>query len=294
MRLLIIGNTGQVGWELERILQGCGEIVAMDYPAVDLTDHTRLRALVRDMKPRIIFNAAAYTAVDKAESEPDRAKAINTVAPGVLAETAKSIGAGLIHYSTDYVYDGTKEGLYVESDTPNPQSVYGRTKAEGDAAIAANGSEYAILRTSWVFGSRGANFVLTMLRLGKERSEMRIVDDQVGSPTWCRNIAQTSVQFAEQMTAGEFPSGVYHTTNSGYTSWFGFAQEIFKQREARTGAATPKLIPIKTEEYPLPAPRPRNSRLSNEKLVGQIGKRLPSWQDALHAVMNELPEDRLR
>jgi dTDP-4-dehydrorhamnose reductase len=294
MRSLIIGNTGQVGWEVERHLHGEPELVSLDYPAIDLTKHEQLRSLIQELKPRVIFNAAAYTAVDKAESEPDTARAINAIAPKVLAEAAKEIGAGLIHYSTDYVYDGQNPGLYLETDLPNAQSTYGRTKAEGDEAIAHIGGEFAILRTSWVYGARGANFLLTMLRLGKERSELRIVDDQIGSPTWCRHLAMTSLQVATQMVSGQFNSGIYNTTNTGFTSWYGFAEEIFQQRHARTGIAGPKLIPIKTEEFPLPAPRPRNSRLSNEKFVRQFGAPLPTWQSALEAVMAEVPNDKLQ
>jgi dTDP-4-dehydrorhamnose reductase len=294
MRSLIIGNTGQVGWELERILKPRGDLVALDYPALDLTDTAKLRATVMDIKPQTIFNAAAYTAVDKAEGEPQRAKAINSIAPGVLAEAAKDLNAGLIHYSTDYVYNGEKEGLYVESDSPNPRSIYGHSKAEGDAAIADVAGQYAILRTSWVYGSRGSNFLLTMLRLSKDRKELRIVDDQIGSPTWCRHLAEVSVKAAEQMHEGRFESGVYHATNYGFTSWHGFAHEIFRIREAQTGLVAPALIPINSAEYPLPAPRPRNSRLSNDKFVRQFGAPLPRWQDALAAVMDELPDSAFR
>jgi dTDP-4-dehydrorhamnose reductase len=294
MRSLIIGNTGQVGWELERILKPGGDLVALDYPAIDLTDTAKLRATVLEIKPQTIFNAAAYTAVDRAESEPDRANSINSIAPGILAEIAKDLNAGLIHYSTDYVYDGEKEGLYVETDNLNPRSVYGRSKANGDAAIAAVAGQYLILRTSWVYGSRGSNFILTMLRLGKERQELRIVNDQVGSPTWCRHLAEVSVKAAEQMHAGQFESGVYHATNSGFTSWYGLAQEIFRIRETRTGVAAPKLIPITSAEYPLPAQRPTNSRLSSDKFTRQFGAPLPRWQDALAATMDELPDSALR
>ncbi len=293
MKSLVIGNTGQVGWELERLLKGT-DVVALDYPTIDLTRTAELRERVLDIRPRVIFNAAAYTAVDKAESEPEVARRINAEAPAVLARAAREIGAGFVHYSTDYVYDGTKDGLYVESDPVRPQSVYGRTKAEGDSAVVENAGEYAILRTSWVYGGRGKNFLLTMLRLAGEKPELKIVDDQVGSPTWCRSLAEASITAARQMLEGSWNSGIYHATNSGFTSWFGFATEIFRQREILTGLKGPTLTPIGSDQFPLPAPRPKNSRLSSERFARQFGAPMIPWQEAVSLVMKELPPDTLR
>jgi len=294
MKSLLIGNTGQVGWELERLLGPKGTIVAVDYPAVDLRKAEQLKTLVREAHPDVIFNAAAYTAVDKAESEAEVAMAINGEAPKVLAEVAKEIGAGLVHYSTDYVYDGTKAGIYGEEDSPNPRSVYGRSKWLGDQGVMGAGGVYAILRTSWVYGSRGKNFLLRMLELAKEREELRVVDDQVGSPTWCHDLAESSVKAAEQMVAGRFVPGIYHATNSGYTSWYGFAKEIFRQREAMTGLAGPRLVAIPGSEYPQPAVRPQNSRLSTAKFKRQFGKPMQAWEKAVAAVLAEVPAEALR
>jgi dTDP-4-dehydrorhamnose reductase len=288
MKILVTGANGQVGWELVRTLSTLGEVVALDRVGADLSNPESLRATVRDIAPRLIVNAAAYTAVDRAESEPDLARRINAEAPGVLAQEAKRAGAWLIHYSTDYVFDGAKAGAYVETDAPNPGNVYGATKRAGEQAIAAAGCRHLILRTSWVYGLRGGNFLLTMRRLAREREELKIVDDQIGAPTWCRSIAEATGQIVAQLLSPQRApaldqvdlSGVYHLACGGHTSWFGFARAILEQ-DARNGAPLPKLTPIPTSDYPTPAKRPANSRLDCAKLERVFGVRLPAWEAAL-------------
>lgn len=285
-KILVTGKSGQVGFELERALQGLGTIVALDRAALDLADVDQIRRVVREIKPSVIINPAAYTAVDKAESEAALAQRINGEAPGVLAEEAKRLGAPLIHYSTDYVFDGTKEGAYDETDLVNPQNVYGLSKLAGERAIAEVDGAHLILRTSWVYGLRGKNFLLTMLRLAAERPELRIVADQCGAPTWAATIAtMTSHIVAQGLVANtndadwwREKSGVYHLTASGSTTWFGFANAIF---ELSSLANTPVVVPIASSDYPVPAKRPRNSRLSNDKLSASFGLRAPDWRDAL-------------
>jgi len=291
-KILIFGRAGQVGWELREKLARLGQVTSVGTPEVDFAKPESIRAAVRAAKPTVIVNAAAFTAVDKAESTPELAWAINAVAPGVIAEEAKKLGSLLVHYSTDYVYDGSKSGPWVETDAPNPLNVYGKTKLAGDDAIAAVSGDYLILRTSWVYGARGSNFLLTVLRLAKERSELRIVDDQTGSPTSSVSIAQATAQVLAQVLAPEGDglagrSGVYHLTNSGATTWFGFAKAFLSRQ-----TACPKLTPISTTEYPLPARRPMNSVLSCEKLAETFGVRTPSWEQALEQVLETLPETK--
>ena len=271
MRILLTGPTGQVGWELAPRLAALGEVVALDRSALDLADAGVLRARVRDVRPDVIVNAAAYTAVDRAESEPELALAINGVAPGVLAEEAKRLGALLVHYSTDYVFDGTKEGAYVEDDATNPLSVYGRTKLDGERAIRASGCRHLILRTSWVYASRGHNFLLTMLRLGAERSELRVVDDQRGAPTWARDIAGATVRLLTNP-----PEGLLHLTAAGETTWHGFACEIM-----RLAGLTAVVQRIPAAEYPAVARRPANSVLDNARLRAVAGIVMPPWEESL-------------
>jgi dTDP-4-dehydrorhamnose reductase len=247
------------------------------------------------MEPAVIVNAAAYTAVDKAETEPELAAAINATGPGVLAEEAKRLGSVLVHYSTDYVFDGTKQDAWVETDTPNPLSVYGRTKLAGDQAIQAAGCAHLIFRTSWVYGARGGNFLLTMLRLAQERTELRIVSDQIGAPTTSECIAlATANVLAQALAPGgaglEGKSGIYNLTNSGSTSWHGFAEAILTRASASFGIRVPNLVPITTSEYPRPAQRPLNSRLSCERLEETFGVRMPHWEDALSLVFETLTE----
>jgi len=285
VKILITGKNGQVGYELERSLQGLGEIVAVGRNQMDLSDLQQVRDVIRSVKPNLIVNPAAYTAVDKAETEPELAMRINGEAPAVMAEEARKLGAGIIHYSTDYVFDGTKETPYLETDPTCPVNVYGATKLAGEQAIQAAGVPHLILRTSWVYGMRGKNFLLTVMRLAIERDELRIVGDQFGSPTWCRTIADTTAQLVARLDAqggaveamtGPL-SGIYNLTSSGRTSWHGFTEEIVKHALI---ARAPKVTPIRTEEYPLPARRPHNSELSGVRLRA-LNVHVPNWQLAL-------------
>lgn len=283
-RILLTGANGQVGWELRRTLSTLGKVIAVDSRVMDLTDPAAIRRMVTEVKPRIIVNPAAYTAVDKAESEPELARKVNAEAPGILAEEAAKSGALLVHYSTDYVFDGSGEAPWKEGDSTGPLNVYGATKLAGEQAIAASGCRHLIFRTSWVYGARGANFLLTMQRLMRERPELKIVDDQVGAPTWCRSLAEATAQVLAQlgspMRGADKPEpwGVYHMANGGETSWHGFAQAIL---EAASPDITTRLIPIPSSDYPTPARRPLNSRLDNSKLERVFGIRLPEWHQAL-------------
>ncbi|MFM0285983.1 dTDP-4-dehydrorhamnose reductase [Paraburkholderia megapolitana] len=286
--ILLTGVNGQVGFDLQRSLQGLGKVVALDRNALNLDDLDQVRRVVREVKPGLIVNPAAHTAVDKAETEVDAAMRLNAETPGVLAEEAKRLGAALVHYSTDYVFDGTKDGAYVETDAVNPQNVYGKSKLAGEQAIAASGCAHLIFRTSWVYGTRGKNFLLTMLRLGAERSELSVVADQFGAPTWANTIAALSASVLSQaVVAGSGDwwaehSGVYHLTASGVTSWHGFAEAIFDFSNLEK---KPAVKPIPASSYPTPAARPGNSRMSNEKLADVFGVRAPDWRDALQLCM---------
>ena len=288
-KILIFGRVGQVGWELRHKLACLGPITSVDFPEIDFSKPDTIRDAVRAAEPTVIVNAAAYTAVDKAEATPEPAWAINATGPGVIAEEARRLGALMIHYSTDYVYDGSKQGSWVETDTPNPLNVYGKTKLAGDEAIAAVGGDYLILRTSWVYGARGGNFLLTMLRLAKERPELRIVDDQAGSPTTSECIAQATAQILAQVTAPgrslDGRSGVYHLTSSGQTTWFGFAKQFLSKQPV-----CPTLTPIPSSEYPVPAKRPVNSVLSCQRLAETFGVHMPSWEQSLDLVLETLAE----
>ncbi len=293
-RILLMGRNGQVGWELQRTLTTLGEVIAFDRHDMDLADPDSIRRAVREHKPNLIVNAAAYTAVDKAEKEPDIAMAVNGIAPGILAEEAKKLGAAVIHYSTDYIFDGSKNTPYTEEDAPNPLNVYGKTKLAGEQAIQAVGAPYLILRTSWVYGMRGKNFLLTILRLARERDEIKVVNDQIGAPTWSRMIAEATaqilVQFYSRLTF--HPSlltdigGIYHMTAGGQTSWFGFAEAILNYAPGSV-APVPHLTPIITEEYPTPAKRPRNSVMSNVKLDHQFDVKMPRWEIGLRLCIEE-------
>jgi len=292
LRILLTGKTGQVGFELQRTLAPLGAVIALDAEHLDLASPDAIRKKVREIKPQIIVNAAAYTAVDRAESEPDLAMKLNGIAPGVLAEEAKRLDALMVHYSTDYVFDGTKDSPYIETDTPNPLSVYGRSKLAGDQAIQATGVPHYIFRTSWVYAARGQNFVRTMLRLGRERSELRIVDDQVGAPTWARFIAEATAQVLRQLGDGHKAigdrAGIYNLTATGAVSWYGFASAIFAEAKVQLGMTPPKLIPITTAEYPLPARRPANSRLDNSRFSVTFGLTPPPWDKMLKLCMKEI------
>ena len=294
-KLLLAGKNGQVGWELQRTLATLGDVVAVDRQGMDLANPDSIRNAIRTIRPDLIVNAAAYTAVDKAESEPDLAMAINGIAPGIMAEEAKRLGAAMIHYSTDYVFDGAKSSPYTEEDAPNPLSVYGKTKLAGEQAIQAAGISHLIFRTSWVYGLRGRNFLLTILRLAKERDELKIVDDQIGAPTWSRMVAEATSQVLAQilMPIAHHPlliaevSGLYHMTAAGRTSWYGFTKAILDSMPMQGAYPSPNLIPIPTVEYPLPAPRPLYSVLSNDRLINTFGIELPSWETALALCLEE-------
>jgi dTDP-4-dehydrorhamnose reductase len=285
--ILLTGVSGQVGFELARSLQGLGRVVAFDRSKMDLNDLDQIRRIVREVKPALVVNPAAYTAVDRAESEVALTTRINAEAPGVLAEEARRLDAALIHYSSDYVFDGTKDGAYVEDDIPNACNVYGKSKHAGEQAIAASGCAHLIFRTSWVYGARGKNFLTTMLRLGAERDELNIVADQVGAPTWSTTISAMTSSVLSQALRGEQDwwmqySGVYHLSASGETSWCGFAQAIFERSQL---ANKPVVKPIATASYPTPAERPANSRLSNRKLTAAFGLETPAWNEALTLCM---------
>lgn len=296
-RILIIGSAGQLGVELKKCFAGAGSITAVDLPTVDITKAEQLRAFIREIKPDIIFNAAAYTAVDRAESEPELAHAVNAQAPRIMAEESLRSNALFVHYSTDYIFDGSKTGAWVESDAPNPLSVYGASKLAGEQAVAGVGARYLIFRTSWVYGAHGKNFLLTMLRLGQERDQLSIVDDQVGAPTTSNELAGATHSIVTGILGGKFGdaaswAGLYHTTCSGSTSWFGFAEAIFTRASELLGARAPELTPILTSAYPTAAKRPLNSILSNEKLRARFGVELASWESALDDVFEALIEGR--
>lgn len=271
-KILLIGKLGQVGWELERSLKG--EIIAVDRTVIDLTHPNTITSTISKFQPQIIINAAAYTAVDQAEQEPEKANFINGTAVGILAEEAKKIGALLVHYSTDYVFDGTSSTPYIETSPVNPINNYGRSKLMGELAISQIDCRHLIFRTSWVYGMRGKNFLLTILRLAKEKPQLRIVHDQIGAPTWSRSIAKATSQILQ---CKEIPSGIYHLTSAGKTSWHGFAEEIVKKVPN-----SPQILGISTAEYPTPAKRPAYSVLSNHKLEATFGLKMPHWLDSLN------------
>ena len=286
-RIMLTGKNGQVGWELQRTLAPLGEVVALDRRQLDLSDSKQIRELVREIKPNLIVNAAAYTAVDKAESEPEIAMAINGVAPGILAEEAKRIGAAIIHYSTDYVFDGNKTSPYTEDDTPNPLNEYGRTKLAGEQAVKAAGAPYIILRTGWVYGTRGKNFLLTILRLAHEREEIRIVDDQTGAPTWSRMLAEATAQIlSDDYNALAAKRGIYHMTASGSTTWYGFSKAILALDPNSNEQVCKYVRPISSAEYPIPARRPAYSVLSNAKLKAAFEVALPGWEQGLKSALS--------
>ena len=295
MRVMVTGCRGQVGSEVARAFAGVAEVAAFDRATLDLEDAGSLAARIRELRPEVIVNCAAYTAVDQAESDEARALAINGVAPGVMADEARRLGAVLLHFSTDYVFDGAKPAPYVEDDAVAPLSAYGRTKLAGERAIAASGCDHAILRTSWVYGPHGKNFMLTMLRLGATREELRIVDDQRGAPTSSLQLARLAREVlaprgrldAASLERVRERSGIYHATAAGETTWFGFAEAIFAG--AAAGTRAPRLVPIATKDYPTPARRPANSVLSNGKLAGAFGVRIPGWREGLAESLALIP-----
>jgi dTDP-4-dehydrorhamnose reductase len=283
-RILLLGAKGQLGVELEKVLAPESDLIALSRREVDLADGNAMRMAVRRAQPEIVINAAAYTAVDRAESESAIARTINAIAPGILAEETARAGAALIHFSTDYVFDGSRAGSWTESDKPAPLNIYGKTKLEGERAIEAAGGRYFIFRTSWVYAAHGANFLRTMVRLARERKQLSIVNDQVGAPTSAGELARAVRGAIPQIDTAQ--PGVYHMTCRGQTSWFGFAQAIF----AGLGGVVPapELIPIATAQYPTPAQRPRNSVLDCAKLERAMGIRLLPWEEALAKVIEEL------
>jgi dTDP-4-dehydrorhamnose reductase len=302
--ILLIGTTGQVGSELNRMLPRIGEVTALDRQHLDLRQPEEIRRAIRTFRPAFILNAAAYTAVDKAESEEAVAQAINAEAPAVMAEEARTIGATLVHYSTDYVFDGTKTIPYVEDDATNPQNVYGRTKLEGELAIQASGPAHLIFRTTWVYATQGRNFLLTILRLATQRAELRIVRDQIGAPTLSGEIAAATTNIIARLCEAKTSSssladmsGVFHMTAGGETSWYEFANAILEEAAA-IPASTPwfaaatgnlplittRVIPIAASEYPVPARRPAYSVLSNARLDRAFSLQLPGWRKQLHSI----------
>ena len=288
-RILLFGKIGQVGWELRRTLAPMSQLVCVDFPEVDLTRPDSIRTWIKDCSPDVIVNAAAYTAVDKAETETALAMKINGEAPGVMAEEAKKRGALLVHYSTDYVFNGAKTSPYVEEDPADPLGAYGRTKLAGDLAIQQAGCAHLIFRLCWVYGSRGGNFMLTMMRLAREREQLRVVRDQIGCPTWSRLIAETTSLALMQVRAPDRAaacSGVYHLCASGETSWHGFAQAIIglmpaEEKKCRTVDA------IASADYPTPTRRPAYSVMSCAKLERTFGLRLPDWRESLQLVLGQ-------
>ena len=289
LKILISGKTGQVAVELQKHLAGLGELIVLGRDVLDLSQPDQIRAQVRAHKPDLLIIAAAHTAVDQAENEPELAFAINAIAPGVFAEEAAALGIPLIHYSTDYVFDGSKPAPYTEDDATNPLGVYGKSKLAGELAIAASGAQHLILRTSWVYSTHGKNFLLTMQRLLQERSELRVVADQIGAPTWAGTIAQSTRALIERWQSGDAAAwGTYHLTASGETSWFGFTQAIAGHLTAQ-GKACATLEPIPASAYPTPAARPQNSRLDCSKLAREWGVTQPDWEAALSECVAEQP-----
>lgn len=283
--ILLTGADGQIGWRLRAALAPLGRVVPATRAGLDLGDPKAVRSRVRELRPRAVVNAAAYTAVDRAEEEREAAFRINAEAPGVLAEEARRAGALLVHYSTDYVFDGRKREPYREEDPTGPLNVYGASKLAGEEAVAAAGGAHLILRTSWIYDTRGRNFLLTMLRLLREREELRVVDDQVGAPTWAAAVADATARLVARglSSPGETASGVYHLSAAGETSWHGFAAAI-READPRAGEHRCRaVVAVPTSEFPTPARRPAYSVLSNERVAAAFGVRLPHWREQLRA-----------
>jgi dTDP-4-dehydrorhamnose reductase len=294
VKILVTGKNGQVGFELQRALAPLGEVIAVDHRECELADAQAIRELVRRVAPDVIVNPAAYTAVDKAESDQATAFAVNTEAPRVLGEEAARLGALVVHYSTDYVFNGAKDGAYAESDTPDPQSVYGRSKYEGELALAAAHPRHLILRTSWVVGAHGGNFAKTMLRLGGERDRLTVVADQFGAPTSAALLADLTAQLVRQHQregGAGFPYGTYHVAAGGETNWHEYARFVIGEALAagKTLKVRPDAIaPLTTEQYPTPAKRPANSRLNTARFRETFGLRMPHWQEGLRHVLQQI------
>ena len=290
MRILLIGKTGQLGWELLRTMAPLGDVVVVDYPEIDLSDENSARDWVRRVQPQVIVNAAAYTAVDRAEDEPELAMAINGTAPGVLAEEARSLGAALVHYSTDYVFDGTKGEAYIESDTPNPLSVYGLSKSAGDQNVQQVGGANLIFRTAWVYSLRQGGFVQKVLGWARQNETLRIVSDQVGSPTWARMLAEVTAQVLAM--GGANPAdwvaerrGLYHLGGDGAVSRLDWAKAILKYDPKLEEQVVQEVLPALSSEFPTPARRPLHSPLKCDLFTDTFGLRLPGWERALKLAM---------
>jgi dTDP-4-dehydrorhamnose reductase len=293
-KILLTGKTGQLGWELQQALAPLGTVIAPGREQLDLTSADAIRAAIRDCAPDIIVNAAGYTTVDKAEAEPELAHQINAVAPGIMAEEARRLNALLVHYSTDYVYDGAKGTPYVEDDAPNPLNVYGQSKLDGERAITASGCAHLILRASWIYSERGTNFVLTMLRLAREKRELSVVDDQVGSPTWARPLALSSAEILSEMRKMQHErsaSGIYHLSASGHTTRRDFAKMIIENAKqySKPEIVWAKINPTTTANYPLPAARPLNAATSKAKIKQVFGVEMTTWQEQLKLFIQRHP-----
>lgn len=288
MKILLTGKDGQVGWELQRTLQPLGNVLAPGRREMDLEDRETIRRTIRETQPDIIVNAAAFTAVDQAEEDKERAGQVNGLAPAVIAEEAGRLGSLLIHYSTDYIFDGEKKGPYFENDQPRPLNIYGSTKLAGEEGIRKTGTDHLILRTSWVYSLRGRNFLLTMLRLFQEKEKLSVIADQTGAPTWARLIAGTTAlitcQARKEQQNSRFSSGTYHLTSRGATSWYGFANRIKEEAAhlpGREQIKTDRIEAIAARDYPATAVRPRNSRLDVSALEERFGLQMPDWEHSL-------------
>ena len=295
MNILLLGKSGQVGWELQRSLSVLGRVTALGHDEADFTQPQAVAQTVRALRPDVIVNAAAHTAVDKAEGEPARARLLNATTPGVLAEEAARLGAWLVHYSTDYVFDGSGDRPWVETDAPAPLSVYGATKLEGERLIQQSGCRHLILRTSWVYAARGGNFAKTMLRLARERERLTVIDDQWGAPTGAELIADVTahaIRQVQQRPVGPHDeAGIYHLAASGHASWNSYAKHVLAQAAQAQPAielVAKEVAPVPTSAFPTPANRPHNSRLNTAKLQSTFGLRLPPWQQGVDRMLAEI------
>lgn len=290
MRILLLGNNGQIGWELHRSLMTLGTVAAFDYPDIDFTKPVSLRSVVRAARPDVIVNAAAITSVEKAESNARKAMLVNATAVAMLAEEAVHLRALLVHYSTEYVFNGKKRSAYTEDDQPEPLNVYGESKLAGDRAVLESGCRHLIFRTAWIYGPRGNNFLHTMLKLARDHRSIQVIKDQIGAPTWSKVVAQgTALALCKMFGKGgaDIASGIYNITAAGETSWFGFAEAFFAVASAAGLCRMPELEPILSDEYPGAVPRPLNSLLSCTKLHQTFGIHTPLWRDSLSLVVQE-------
>ncbi|ADU98411.1 dTDP-4-dehydrorhamnose reductase [Alicycliphilus denitrificans] len=291
MNILLLGKNGQVGWELQRSLAVLGEVTALGHDEADFTQPQAVAQAVRALCPDVIVNAAAHTAVDKAESEPERARLLNATTPGVLAEEAVRLGAWLVHYSTDYVFDGSGSRPWRETDAPAPLSVYGATKLEGERLIQQSGCRHLILRTSWVYAARGGNFAKTMLRLAQERERLTVIDDQWGAPTGADLLADVTAHAIRHLQQRPQDGGLYHCVAGGETTWHSYAKYVVehaRQAQSAINIIAKEIAPVPTSAFLTPARRPHNSRLDNAKLQAAFGLRLPPWQQGVARMLTEI------